>query len=134
MKRSVLLVACLSSGCGGAAEQEPSLETFRNGRDGLCVIQDGEQLRAGLVTYGSGDTNCSLAGSAVRDGDSLTITPRGEQSCRVTVAIGKGRAVIGPRSNACAYYCGPGANFSGTALTRDEADAPVTDFAGDPLC
>ena len=33
-----------------------------------------------------------------------------------------------------AYYCGPGADFTGRTLTKSESEMPVVDFAGDPLC
>lgn len=109
-------------------------ETWANGRDGLCLAGEGDALRAGLIAYGNRNANCSLAGSAAREGDRLVITPRGEGACRVEIVLKGDTAVIGSRSAACAYYCGPGADYSGRKMKRSDAGRKVVDLAGDPLC
>ncbi|WP_310467345.1 hypothetical protein [Sphingomonas sp.] len=121
----------------GACSSEPEdvAQTWRDGRDGLCLVGEAGALRAGLIAYGAGDANCSLAGKADRAGDKLTITPQGDTNCRVEVAITGEQARLGPLSEACSYYCGPGANFSNRVL-QPAADTPakITDLAGDSLC
>ena len=104
-------------------------------RDGLCVARDGEGLKAGLIAYGDGASNCSLNGRAEVRGESLVVIPRGDLECSVDIRIVNGIATVGPQLQACAFYCGPGANYAGRKL-RKTADAAtkVVDFAGDPLC
>ena len=128
-----VLTALLAAAC--SPEPQDVAQTWRNGRDGLCLAgQDGD-LRAGLIAYGAGDVNCSLAGRAERDGDKLTITPQGDSRCRVDVILAGDQARIGPLADACAYYCGPGADFSGRTLQPSiDAPAKITDLMGDPLC
>ena len=110
--------------------------TYRGvGRDALCIAKDGERLKAGLITYGDNDPNCSLRGTAVVAGDGLTIIPRGDSACRVELRIANDSVTIGRNPAACAFYCGPGADFAGRKLKKAAADAArVSDFAGDPLC
>ena len=109
-------------------------KVWANGRDGLCLAGEGDAFRAGVIAYGEGNANCSLAGSAAREGERLVITPRGEGACRVEIILKGDTAVIGSRSPACAYYCGPGADYSGRTLQRSDAGRKVVDLAGDPLC
>jgi hypothetical protein len=126
----ILLVV---AGC--SSEPQRMADTWRSGRDGLCLVGEGGALRAGLIAYGPGNANCSLTGTATRTDDKLVITPRGERACRVEIALNGDTAVIGPRSPACAYYCGPGTDSSGRTLQRSgEPAQKVTDLAGDPLC
>lgn len=132
MVRSLPLLLILA-----ACSQEPerTAQAWQKGRDGLCLAGDGETLRAGLVVYGADNANCSLAGSAARTGDTLVITPKGEGPCRVEVTLTGETAVIGRRSPACAYYCGPGADYSGRKLRKSgSAIGKVADLAGDRLC
>ncbi len=131
--RLFALAALLLAGCSDQTPPGASLagEWRGEGRDALCLA-DG---RAGLITYGDGDTNCSLAGKAVFAGEVLTIAPRGDSDCRVTVRFAEEIATLGPNSSACAYYCGPGADFSRRTLARAAPGTPrATDFAGEPLC
>lgn len=128
-----LPILLVLAGC--SPEPQRTAEAWTGGRDGLCVAGEGEISRAGLITYGPGNANCSLTGTATRTGDKLMITPRGEGACRVEVLLTGDAAVIGPRSPACAYYCGPGADFAGRTLRRSGNPAQkVTDLAGDALC
>ena len=138
MRCARLVALILLASCEGPSEpgQQPAdgMQVFRSDRDGLCLMGDGEALRAGLVTYGARNSNCSVSGTASRSGDSLVIAPTGDDRCRVEVRIEGDTAVVGERSDRCAYYCGPAADYSGKVLRRSDDGDPVSDFAGDPLC
>ena len=132
-----LVLPILCAACGESPtpmEPERTAETWRNGRDGLCLVREGQALKAGLIVYGPDNMNCSLAGPAARDGDRLQITPRGDAACRVEIRLEGNRAVLGERPPACSYYCGPSANYSRRTLERSANGASVTDFAGGALC
>ena len=128
-----LLLAACSNGDGAG---DALVGVYRSSdRDALCVAREGEALKAGLITYGTGATNCSLAGRAETLGDLLILVPRGDSECSVEIRFADESATIGARSQSCAYYCGPGADFAGRVLRKAPDAAPkVTDFAGDPLC
>ena len=116
-----------------AGQTETSSTTFAgSGRDRLCLAEGAG--RAGLITFGEGNANCSVTGSLARSGDRLTITPDGDAACRVQATLAGDRLTLGPAGAACAYYCGPSASFAGKQFTRTEGPEPVTDLAGDPLC
>ena len=135
--RLACLAALLLTACSRGSEPREAVVGVYRGpdRDGLCIAREGEGLKAGLITYGQGDINCSLNGRGELHGDSLIITPRGDSDCSVNVGIANGVARIGPRSQACAYYCGPKADYAGRELRKmPDATSKVTDFAGDPLC
>jgi len=134
-KRRILAVLLLLAAPACTPDAKEVAESWRNGRDGLCLAGKPGALRAGLVAYGPGDTNCSLAGPAERTGERLIITPRGDSRCRVEVALGGDQARLGPLAQPCAYYCGPAADFSGRTLRRSaEPIDRIADLAGDPLC
>lgn len=127
------LFASLTASC--SSDEENSSQSWASGRDGLCLSQAGETARAGLITYGSGNANCSVTGSARRNGNVLEIAPTGDSVCRITVQLAGDQAVIGSRSSTCSYYCGPGADFAGKTLRRSDKPAgSIVDLAGDPLC
>jgi hypothetical protein len=130
---AVLLLAACSKNDGPA---EALVGVYRSSdSDALCVAREGNALKAGLVTYGTGATNCSLAGRAETRGYLLILSPRGDSECSVEIRLADGSATIGARSQSCAYYCGPGANFAGRVLRKaPDAAQKVIDFAGDPLC
>ena len=131
---AALLPLLVILGCS-PAEPEAASESWAEGRDGLCVTGSGEALRAGLIIYGGGNANCSMTGSATREGDAIRIRPAGDSQCSVEVIISGNSARVGQRSAACSYYCGPGADYSGRTLQRsDRPVTAVTDFASDPLC
>jgi hypothetical protein len=135
--RFLLLTVLMLAGCSNADDPGDSLVGIYRGqdRDALCIAREGEGLKAGLIAYGDGDTNCSLSGRAQISGNSLVLTPPGDSECSVEVSVANGAATFGQRSAACAYYCGPGANFAGRKLLKTpEASAKVSDFAGDPIC
>ena len=130
---AVLLLAACSEGVGSG---DSLVGNYRGQeRDALCIAREGEGLKAGLIAYGDGDTNCSLSGHAQIRGDALVIAPRGDSECSVEISIANGVATVGQRTAACAYYCGPGANFAGRKLRKAPDTSPkVSDFAGEPLC
>ena len=144
MRLHLFLVPLLLTACGeqdasvtanqpaGAAAAQSAVQTFAGqGRDRLCLDERGG--RAGLITYGQGDANCSIRGAVQRSGERITIAPDGDDSCRVAGTIAGNEVTLGPRTPGCAYYCGPTADYSGRSFTADNV-APVTDLAGDPLC
>jgi hypothetical protein len=135
--RFACLAALLLAACSrGADPGDAVVGVYRGpGRDGLCIAREGQGLKAGLITYGDGDTNCSLNGRAEFRGDSLIVTPRGDSECSIKIRITNGIARLGERARVCAYYCGPGADYAGKELRKTpDAAIKVTDFAGDPLC
>jgi hypothetical protein len=135
--RSACLAALLLAACSRGVDPGDALIGVYRGqdRDALCIAREGDGLKAGVVTYGSGALNCSLAGRAEVRGKSLFITPRGDSECSVDIRVIDGVATLGPRTQACAYYCGPGADFAGRELRKTpDAATKVTDFAGDALC
>ena len=136
MRRFFLLALALS-GCKPAGPAPQAAALYRGeGRDRLCLGPDGDGLRAGLVAYGAGDSNCSLSGAAVLDGQALTITPRGDPACTVTATVAGGVARFAPLPAACAYYCAPGVALDGRSFQKVEGADPAEakDFAGDRLC
>ncbi len=100
------------------------------GRDRLCV--DGQ--RGGLIVYGKGDANCSARGRVERSGDKLILIPEGDSDCRIPAELNGDSLRLGRRSPACAYYCGPDADYAGKVLAKNASASPAVDFAGDPLC
>jgi len=137
MRVLLCLVVLAGTSCTKAADPGDALVGVyrRSDRDGLCIAREGEALKAGLITYGNGATNCSLAGRAEIRGDILVVSPRGELDCSVEIRVANGAATLGGRTQSCAYYCGPGADYAGRVLRKaPDAANKVTDFAGDPLC
>ena len=124
-----LLLSACSPQVDQPVEQGSSLYAGA-GRDRLCIAGD----RAGFIAYGPGDTNCSAKGKVERGEVRLTFIPTGDQDCRIEAATDGVSLRLGPRSETCAYYCGPGADYSGRAFTRQANASPAVDFAGDPLC
>ncbi len=137
MTRFACLAALSLAACSGGADSGDSLVGVYRGstRDALCIAREGDALKAGLVTYGDGDANCSLAGRAEVRGEVLVLMPRGDSECSLEIRVVGGAATLGARSQACTFYCGPEADFSGRKLSRaPDTSAEVSDFAGDPLC
>lgn len=101
------------------------------GRDRLCIAGE----RAGFIVYGAGNSNCSVRGRVEKAGEGLlAIIPEGDEDCRIEARQASGSIVLGKRAEACAYYCGPDADFSGRSFREDAAATPAADLAGDPLC
>ena len=107
--------------------------------DQLCMIEEDDKVRFGLVVWGANDHSCLGAGEAVREGDRLHLTMAGDSTCRFDARI-EGGSIVLPADvpEGCSYYCGARARFAARTLTRkgaDEASArKATDLAGDPLC
>ena len=123
-----------------ACSQEPAAPEIATGsyagegRNRLCIAGDETARRAGVIAYGSGDSNCSASGRVEQVPGGLILVPRGEGDCRIPLIV-EGNAVrVGSMPAACSYYCGPGATLSGISFTRLDKAEPVTDLAGDPLC
>ena len=109
-------------------------------RNQLCVTQDGETLRFGLVVWGAGQNSCSGIGTATRDRDRLRLAMAGDEACRIDATLGADGAIMLPSRTpaGCAYYCGAGANMAGVRLERAgggaEAARRARDLVGEPLC
>nr|WP_294169010.1 hypothetical protein [uncultured Sphingomonas sp.] len=136
---ALLLTACREQEAPAAnqssvpAAAASGLRTYAGqGRDRLCL--DERANRAGLITYGQGDANCSLTGTLQLAGERLTIAPDGDESCRVAATLAGGQVTLGPRMPECAYYCGPTADYSGRSFQMGGGGGPITDLGGDPLC
>lgn len=126
----ILFPILLLAACAPEPVHERSLYAGA-GRDRLCV--DGN--RVGFIAYGSGDANCSVRGTIEMSGGGVTITPAGDQDCRITATAVEGSIRLDARSGACGFYCGPGADFSNRTFRKVEgALTDARDFAGDPLC
>ena len=123
----VVLAACTQD--APAPPRERALYAGQ-GRDRLCVAGD----RAGFITYGGGDSNCSARGRLERSDTATSFRPDGDEDCTIDVRFAEGRAILGQGHPSCAYYCGPGAAFAGKSFASDASASPAVDFAGDPLC
>ena len=99
------------------------------GRDRLCLNR--QTGRAGFITYGEGNANCSVRGQL---GNSGTIQPDGDSSCAIAFSATDDAVRLASGGAGCAYYCGPTASFEGKAFRRMATPEPATDLAGDPLC
>ena len=130
----ILVLALLLAACSQETPQQKPADqvTYAGaGRDRLCTKGD----RAGFITYGKGNSNCSVQGNVERPGgNALTLHPIGDQDCRISIDEQGETLRLGKASPACAYYCGPGASFEGKAFTRSATASAAVDFAGDPLC
>jgi len=104
------------------------------GDDALCVAGEAGAQRAGFVTYGADEANCSASGTIEPNGDAWTLTPKGDSACSINLRLDPDQVTLGPVAANCAYYCGPGATYAGKAFRRSPAAANATDLAGDPLC
>ncbi|HYW17613.1 MAG TPA: hypothetical protein VE891_15850 [Allosphingosinicella sp.] len=105
----------------------------------MCVVEKGREAQFGLLVWGGNLHSCSGAGRAVRNGDRLTLTMTGDETCTINATLRDG-AVTLPASLplGCAYYCGARASMAGASFTKrgsGEADVKkARDIAGDPLC
>lgn len=139
--RFTILVALLLTACSKEAPPPaPSLQIppgyFASGeRDALCVMGIGKMQRAGFVSYGADDANCSATGKIVRTNGEWALQPSGDAECRIALAVTKNGITLGRASAACSYYCAPGVSFAGKSFTRLPASMKApSDLAGDPLC
>ena len=106
----------------------------------MCMIErEGRRTTFGLVTWGSGDRNCSGSGFATREGDRLRLQMNGDEACVIDATIrGTDVQLPGSLPEGCAYYCAPSAQLAGTSFGKvggEEADARrAVDLADEPLC
>lgn len=140
MRLFFLFAAILLTACQQAEERsaEPSpgrqpIVTYAGiGRDRLCL--DEGAGRIGLITYGQGDVNCSVRGGVTRSAGRLSISPDGDESCRIDATLAGARLTLGGMSPSCAYYCGPDASYADKSFGLSDNNERVVDLAGDPLC
>lgn len=129
---------------GGPAQTATLTGLYESGddprRDQLCIVErERGRTSFGLVTWGSGDRNCSGSGLARREGNRLQFQMEGDESCVIEAVI-EGRRVTLPATlpPGCAYYCGPSAQLAGARFDKiggEEADARrAVDLVGDSLC
>ena len=134
MRIAVLAVIVLAA-CSGEPEPKGRSGSFSGaGRDRLCIADEAQDQRAGLVIYGAGDGNCSASGRLERGAAGWILVPRGEGNCRISLLTTGDGYSVGKVTAACDYYCGPGASFEGQRFEREATIGIVTDLAGDPLC
>ncbi|MGZ8286681.1 MAG: hypothetical protein ACXW27_09745 [Allosphingosinicella sp.] len=167
--KKTLLILLLLAGCGrddpaadnraapksdgSAAESRPSsapkaaetrLAGLYEGGSGarksqLCLIAKGRETQFGILVWGGNLHSCSGAGRATRNGERLTLTMTGDETCTIDATLRDG--VVGLPATlplGCAYYCGARASLAGARFSRagsGEAEArKARDIAGDPLC
>ena len=118
-----------ASGESPASAAQPSLAGLYEGgagaqRNQLCMVEKGGRTQFGLVVWGSDLHSCSGAGDAVREGERLSLTMTGDETCRIDAAIRDGMVTFpATLPTGCAYYCGArarlsGARFAGPATMR----------------
>jgi hypothetical protein len=134
--RPIIALALLLAACS-QQPAEPSIQTGTfagRGRDRLCIAGESGALRAGLIVYGEGQTNCSASGALQPSGQGWLLIPKGEGDCRIPLDIAGNTVRIGQPPSACAYYCGPSATIAGKSFNRSDMGSTAVDLAGDPLC
>ena len=135
--RIIITLALLVSACSGKApDKGPALAVGSyagGGRDRLCVVGEAGVQRAGFISYGSGETNCTMSGTIEAKGAVFVLKPRGDSRCAVELSVNDGRVSLAP-GTPCSYYCGPGATFANKNFRRDDKAPPAADLAGDKLC
>jgi len=107
------------------------------GRDALCLVapMGSEKLGAGIVTYGSGDNNCTLTGEVRTAEGAIAFYADHDDACHFALNQ-ESEALVLPQQipASCSYYCGPGASLAGKRFEKREGASRPADFAGDPLC
>ncbi|HWH18704.1 MAG TPA: hypothetical protein VNT77_10290 [Allosphingosinicella sp.] len=156
--RQVLMALVLVAGCGAGADQANNAADDAVGSavatagltglyeggsvrpNQLCIIDEGTgNASFGLVVWGANMHSCSGAGQAVRDGNRLTLTMTGDESCAIEASIEGGKVTLpATLPQGCAYYCGAQARMTGASFTRKGVTAEdamkATDLVGEPLC
>ena len=163
MKKLVIVMLILA-GCSRGGEQNQAAETrdqpqvqrapepatsltglYEGGNSDrpnqLCIVEDGKgaPARFGLVVWGGGLHSCSGTGTTERQGDRLTLTMAGDETCTIEAKMEDDTLVL-PASapEGCAYYCGARATLADARFARTgttPADArKARDLVGDPLC
>ena len=113
----ILALFLLLAGCSPEAPEPPTerLLYAGEGRDRLCIAGN----RGGFIIYGEGNANCSARGRIEQSAGRLVLTPDGDADCRIEAKLSGDRLAVGTRSAACAFYCGPGADYSGKGLAMN---------------
>ena len=136
--RIIITLALLVSACSGTTpDKGPALAvgTYAgDGRDRLCVVGEAGVQRAGFISYGPSQANCTMSGTIEAKGARFVLKPASDSRCAVDVSVNDGRVSLAPGTLACSYYCGPGATFANKSFKRDDKATPAVDFAGDKLC
>lgn len=160
MRKLLVLAAFLAAGCG-QEEGRPGNESraapqpaaapvqtatltglYENGStppSQLCIMEEGNAARFGLVIRRNGRPGCSGAGTVTRDGATLRLTMTGDSPCAIAAQIEGGRVTFpAGMPSGCSYYCAPGIVMGGTRFdktggTRQDA-ARARDVVGDRLC
>jgi hypothetical protein len=105
----------------------------------LCMVEKGRDAQFGLLVWGGNLHSCSGAGRAVREGERLTLTMAGDETCTIAATMKDGTVTL-PATvpTGCAYYCAARASLAGARFTRAGSSAAdvkkARDIAGDPLC
>ena len=102
----------------------------------MCIVEKGGGAQFGMLVWGGSLSSCSGAGRAVRNGERLTLTMTGDETCTIDATLRDGVVTLPSKLPlGCAYYCGAKASFAGASFTRAGPDVKkATDIAGDPLC
>lgn len=162
MKRWIS-AALLLAGCGGAeaprtAPDAAGLEAaakarglivdpadapltglFTRENDRLCVVEQGDAARIGIVSdYGDG-LACAARGIARRRGDTLAVELGAAGDCSFTAQFDGERVVLPARLPAgCARFCAPRASLSALSVERlsssESEAAALRDARGRLLC
>ena len=136
--RIIITLALLVSACSGTTpDKGPALAvgTYAgDGRDRLCVVGEAGVQRAGFISYGPSQANCTMSGTIEAKGARFVLKPASDSRCAVDVSVNDGRVSLAPGTLACSYYCGPGATFANKSFKRDDKATPAVDLAGAKLC
>ena len=134
--RRVLPLLILIAGCSAKPDDAgpPSGSFSGGGRDRLCIAHREGGVRAGIITYGAGDSNCSVTGTLARAGAGWQLTPQGEGACKIALSIDGAAVGVTSVAASCSYYCAPGATLTGKTFKRDATAGIVSDFGGEAIC
>ena len=134
--RRVLPLLILIAGCSAKPDDAgpPSGSFSGGGRDRLCIANREGGVRAGIIAYGDGDSNCSVTGTLARAGEGWQLTPQGEGACKIGLSIDGDAVGVTSVPASCGYYCAPGASLTGKTFKRDATAGIVSDFGGEPIC
>ena len=136
MRHLTLALVLLVAACQQEQAATPGLDpgTFTGGgRDALCIAGAAGAQRAGFVVFGAANANCSASGHIEPAGAGWQLVPAGDAECKIPLTVTATGISLGARLRACAYYCGPGADYAGKQFARATGVKPV-DLAGDPFC
>lgn len=156
MKR-ILMALMLVAGCGAGGDQANQASgndapiqaagltgLYEGGAstrpNQLCVIDRGEgRASFGLVVWGGNMHSCSGAGTITSQGENVTLTMTGDESCAIEARMAGGRLILPDTlPQGCAYYCGAQAKMSGASFARRggsvEDALKAKDLVGEPLC